>query len=418
MNRAKVSSFLTQGAEVAVLFMAFAIPISKAMVNVAFGFLIFFWLCKKVINKDFTVPKTPLSILFLLLLFITALSMVNTISVKSSIGGLTKILKQIVLFFAIVETLNERRAIKLAIFGLIAGCALATVDGIWQFLSGRDFIRGNSLPEGLKNSFGENRPRISASTSGPIWFGSYLVSVIPLLVSLFLYSAKKYLKLILGILLFGALFCLVNTHARGPALGLALSLVMFAVIKRDFRFIILLLALFLSAFFILPKTVIDWTLGNFNLLDFFVEKGGRRLHWQAALNMIKTHPLVGVGTNTFSLNYVKFRIAGDNFTGWYAHNSYLHMAAEIGLTGVLIFLSMIVAVFKKAGGLFSSKENNLFESLRIGLYIGLAAYLAAALQDSILQSSNLTVLFWLLVSFLLSVNKIIGRELELNGGVR
>jgi len=71
----------------------------------------------------------------------------------------------------------------------------------------------------------------------------------------------------------------------------------------------------------------------------------RTAHWVAAVHMVESHPLTGVGGGNFSSHYRaetgywRFRISRGH-----AHNAYLQIAAEVGLPGMLGYACLLAAV--------------------------------------------------------------------------
>ena len=66
--------------------------------------------------------------------------------------------------------------------------------------------------------------------------------------------------------------------------------------------------------------------------------------WKEAIAIIKDHPFLGCGLNTYSIVAPKYKIAEGG--GIYPHNSYLQMAAETGLLGLGAFLWIIIILFR------------------------------------------------------------------------
>lgn len=64
----------------------------------------------------------------------------------------------------------------------------------------------------------------------------------------------------------------------------------------------------------------------------------RRLTWRSTLAMVKERPLQGFGLGTWRYVHPRYAIAG--FTRM-AHQSYLQLAAEIGVPGLLAFLALL-----------------------------------------------------------------------------
>jgi len=71
-----------------------------------------------------------------------------------------------------------------------------------------------------------------------------------------------------------------------------------------------------------------------------LDDNGRWPLWLSAFEMIKNHPLLGVGPMHFAFN--NFTIAA------HPHNSVLHIAAEYGLPVILIAIYLVIAFLKKA----------------------------------------------------------------------
>jgi len=71
----------------------------------------------------------------------------------------------------------------------------------------------------------------------------------------------------------------------------------------------------------------------------------RTAHWVAAVHMVESHPVTGVGAGEFSANYRadtgywRFRISRGH-----AHNAYLQLAAEVGLPVMLAYACLLAAI--------------------------------------------------------------------------
>ena len=407
MNKAKIIHFCDKAAEVSLCFVAFSFAISIATTNVFLGFLIFFWFIKRILTKNFYPAKNPLNILFILLFVASFLSMFNTIELSTSIGGIGRLFKCLMLFWAIIDTVNDKAKLKRVVWAICAGLLLVSVDGIFQYFTGKDFIRGNvSLGADFwKNTYGVDVRRLCASMRSNI-FACYLVSAIPLVLSLVLYYFKGMKRLFFALLGIMAFFCMVNTFFRGAALTFVVVIILLSIIKKDIKLAAVLLIIAVCVPFFLPKPVLKWAAENPNPIDFFVEKTGRRLHWQTALNMIKAHPVIGVGLKTFLGNYASYKEPNDPFTGFNAHNSYLHLAAETGFFGLTVFIGMIVAAIIAWRRSYRKIRAPDFQAISLGLFGAFIAFLVVSIFDSFLQSSNMTVLFYFILGLLMAANKI------------
>ncbi len=71
----------------------------------------------------------------------------------------------------------------------------------------------------------------------------------------------------------------------------------------------------------------------------------RLAHWQAALNMLRDHPVLGVGIGNYVPVYPAYALPGWKDPLGHAHNYYLHVAAETGMLGLCAYLLLVAASF-------------------------------------------------------------------------
>ncbi len=71
----------------------------------------------------------------------------------------------------------------------------------------------------------------------------------------------------------------------------------------------------------------------------------RVAHWQAALNMAQSKPILGVGLGNYEVVYDKYRLINWQAPLGHAHNFYLNTLAETGIVGLAAYLCFWLAVF-------------------------------------------------------------------------
>lgn len=105
------------------------------------------------------------------------------------------------------------------------------------------------------------------------------------------------------------------------------------------------------------------------------------------------NPIFGLGLNTYSDYFPKFRPA-DYPAIMYAHNSYLQIASEAGLSGCILFFSfqtaVVVSIFRKAVQIRTETQKILV----LGLTAGICGIMANAFLESLFQSTQLRTHYW------------------------
>ncbi|MFO1052097.1 MAG: putative O-glycosylation ligase, exosortase A system-associated [Planctomycetota bacterium] len=141
------------------------------------------------------------------------------------------------------------------------------------------------------------------------------------------------------------------THSRGGFLSMTTALLMIAARSgKLFRASIGLSVLVVLFFAFAPKDVTD-RLGTITDVregkqDSSVE--GRLVSWAIALEMVKHHPLLGVGLKNFQANYQEFGkivFPGIPVITRVTHNSYLQIWSENGSLAFICFLLILFSVF-------------------------------------------------------------------------
>jgi putative inorganic carbon (hco3(-)) transporter len=70
----------------------------------------------------------------------------------------------------------------------------------------------------------------------------------------------------------------------------------------------------------------------------------RLAHWQAALNMARSHPILGVGMGNYEIAYPAYRLINWKFPLGHAHNYYLNVFAEAGMIGLVCYAALWAGV--------------------------------------------------------------------------
>jgi len=381
-----------------------AIPVaasfSSAAVDAFIGFMGVSFILKKILTRDAAIPRTPINLPFALLVLVSLLSFFNSVNLHSSLQGILKLMKYSLVIFIPAAEIRDRRHFIRILAALLFGLFSSSFDAIYQLITGFDLYRHHAYDSII------GLARLKAAFPHTNIFAGYLALFTPLSIALLLYHFKGRARMILDIIVITALFCLMHTFCRSAIVGVWLAVIVMALIRKDRIILLLAIVAALAVPFLLPGNIKDWAKTTGSVSEFLLNKE-RFVLYETSFNMIKHHPWLGVGVNTYSLNYQKYKLhdtsAETANTAWYAHNSYLQMAGETGLTGLLIFIWLLYLFFSRGFAFYRKSGDNLLRVCCLGMLMGTLAFLVNGLTETNLYYPKIATLFWFQAGILLGM---------------
>jgi len=388
-----------------IILLPFSMSIAPAPLSIFEGFLAISFLAKRVLKKEPIFVKTAINVPLLFFFTLTCLSVLNSINYGDSLrGGIFKLIRYILVFFIMVNEINDTRHIKRIIVAVSAGMLLASFDGIWQVFIGRDFIRGYAPVVNI------GLVRATAAFKDSNTFGIYLSGLAPLIFGLAIYCRKGREKILFILISLIVLIGIILTYSRPTLLAIYLALLFLGMAKKNRVLVTFLILFLLASPFILPKSVKDWAKGvDYNPFRFMCNDD-RIAVYRNSLHMIKEHPFIGLGANTYMKNYKKYRepveyrnIVTKDYM--YAHNNFLHMASEIGLLGLGIFIWLLYKLFRECRRIYKKLDDDYLKIASISLLACLLAFLVNGLTESSLYYARVALIFWYICGLSLALKK-------------
>ena len=387
-----------------IILLPFSVAIAPGVANTVIGIMIGAFLIEKIIKKEKLCSVSLPVIIFGVFIAIGALSFINTVSVKESLNGMVKIFKFFLIFLVCSESIKDKEHFKKIAISVACGISLIGIDALWQLFSGKDFIRGNSIQGAI------GLPRATASFPGCNAMGVYLTGLTPLIAGLALFSTRLKSRVFFTLAALIGSIGVYLSFSRGAGLGLFISVFFLSLVRKN-KIIIWGLILLLVIFpFVMPKNIKVWAKSvNYNPVALFICETRLSLY-QNTVHMISQHPFVGVGVNTFSKNYGKYKVAAvetvtktqDNM---YAHNSFLQMGGEMGLLGLGAFLIFLFFVLKSIWLAFKRDTDPFLKALSVSVFAAIIAYLINGLTETSLYYARLVMIFWFLIGVGLALNR-------------
>ena len=391
------------------------------------------WIVRKIRTGRFF-DRTPLDWPLALLMLMVLVSLFATYDISQSLPKICGIVLGLAVYYCVVHRCTHRSAWAAAagIF-LLAGigiCLLAVLGSQWPdkvpFLSSLPTwlpLRITGLP-GAEEGINANE------------VAGALLWVVPLtwtlLIAALIYAGNLWksighwrtVAVVTASLLISGLTTgiLTLTQSRAGLLGLVLaSPIVIPVFSpgRTRRTAFIAFLLFLGASLTVVAALGPGIMGSAFETDATSEGSIVSLHsmegrleiWSRSIYGIQDFAFTGMGMNTFRevvhILYPLFHIGPDTNIG-HAHNEFLQAALDLGIPGLIAFLSvnlgafwMLAQTWKRRGRL--PFPESLSRSLILGLGGGLAAHMIYGLLDAVALGAKPGIIWWMLLGLIASL---------------
>lgn len=402
------------------------LPVSSAMVETGSFLMLLAYLGKRIALLDFSrlfsgkkkarnlgkvllpVP-TPLDGPLMVYALVAVVSVALSEYKALGAGALfTKLFQQLLVFYTVREALSRPERVWIFLICAAGSLCVVSLDGLYQFWSGTDLIRGISSVQG----------RTSATFKHPNDFATYLVSLLPVVIltgwlgTFFpgadrISSGKKEIDLSPGRLRMPARFAavigslvLILTYSRVAWMCLfAGGIIIFHNSWKRLAVSLTVVSVLIAVGVVTISSVREVDVANPRGIISF---SSRDIYWESAWKIIQENFWHGVGYNAYS------RWAGDSELDlrWrgYPHNCFLQIWAETGVFGLAAFLWFLIRLFGQAVRCLRAPPPGGSYSVCLGLTAGLTAFLFYVLLDTALYSTQLSALFWILAGSLVAVS--------------
>ncbi len=354
-------------------------------------------------------------------------------------GFFGKTLEATLLFFAVTQCMISRRRLNIFLSIFLVSAVFVSMDAGWQYFFKKDFIFGHAFT-------GDGR--VSSCFGHPNDLGAYLVIPLAFLISLLLsaWSARRECSVYFDISVDGFLRVFVVsigvfltavtlgwTFSRGAWIGFTASMVTLSFINRKkWYFPLILTVIFLVVFasqigsirnvsFVTDDIFFDgrfraerfesgnptikgsnlkYALEDFRLALSRFSGTGRFGFWRETVQVALAAPIFGTGLNTYSKAAPRYN---KKWTGYYAHNCYLQMLAEIGVVGLASFFLVIYVFARTTLAGLRKVSQGFYRTIIAGLFAGWVGFLVHSGFDTNFYSTRLVNLMWISMGLIVAV---------------
>jgi len=390
-NTLKISTICDRIIEYGILLLVFIMPFkhTASIESIALLLPLLAWIIKLRYVPDAHFIKTPLNFPIMYWGIIVMLASIGSIAPAYSFYEFrSQFLKQIILFFIVINNIKTNKQILRIVYVLAVSACIFSIYGIHGYLN-------NTLTE-----YGRAKGTFDSYSRSAM----YCMLVIPLVLTMSFHTKNKYTKLILilSALLTGIL--LVLTFTRGPWIILFVILLVLLFRKSKKILTIFLAALALLVLFYGPVTErVKFT--------FEIKEGinrtlsGRLTLWQNSLQIIKKHPVLGVGygPNIFRKMYLypeyKFYVTDThgNFQQSDAHNLFLQIPIETGIIGLVVFMYLLVGCIKYTYNSYTNAKDHFKKDVLFAIFLTIIGFLVCSISGYFYED-RIGLMFWLYVA--------------------
>lgn len=372
------------------------LPDILSLLFIIFLVMVYFYdhLIKRKNSLNFEPVYIPM-ILFGIIIFIGTITSINPVG---SFRDLTIHFVSLGLVFVMVNSINRLEEFNVIVIFVVFSATIVALIGLYQYVVG--------VPIDAAWVDVENNPDIKARVysvfGNPNVLAEYLIMTIPLSISLMWYSKKIHKKIIFlatsGVLI----LALVLTLSRGGWIGFAFSALIFVLLVEK-RLLLSAIPIVLGGILFLPQSILHRIMSIGNFADS--SNAYRLKMWEITLDIIKDNPIAGVG-----LGHLPFKETFETYIRtmptYHAHNTYLEIAAELGIPGLIAFLILLFVVFKYGIQTLINGENRYIKIMAAGVFSGLGGLLAHGAVENVIYLTRIIVYFWILIGFILVLMKI------------
>lgn len=324
------------------------------------------WLANIFIKRNFSFPLDKQLLYITGFLFFALFSCFFAYDPIFSLGIFVNFLKLVILYFLIICLITEKKHFVIFLNIIIISVIISVLFGFYSLYVG--VATGDLVSLAA---------RVHGLTGDPNILANHALFVLPMFIFGLLHSKSKRIKLVMMAGIFILVLGIITSLSRSGSIGLVFIIgYFFWRLRGNKKIVIAGGLLILLGLFLIPS--LFWE----HLTTLSDISRDPSLRWRARLyvgaaSLFLEHPITGIGLGNFVL-------ISNQFAGKYlvVHNTYLEIAVENGIFGLIMFLLIIFFTFQNFKiGIRLSLEKNDEKMALFGrsLMIGFSGFLITTL---------------------------------------
>ena len=362
---------------------AVGLPLSIVAAHIALGFLILAAVLR-FRSGELRWRKTPLEkALAFYLIVCAATAAVGLVPTKAFIQLAS--FWHVSIYWLMVNTVSDRKELKTIVSIMLIAAALNAAYGVVQ----------NSLDESV---------RAVGSFSHPMTFAGQIQMVLLLAIAVWLQLPWGRERWAMGVLLLVLSGGLVTSYTRSAWIGFLTGGSGIGWMRgiRTGLALLAVIVLFMVIAVIL-KPSLGQRIQSIPDIRLTGSNEERIRIWGATLEMIRDHPIFGVGGGGYRTALEAYRERWNLRSRSHAHNNFLQQAATHGLFGLAAFVAIWVVILKAAWQTARGGLPAPYQGWLVGGAMAVVAFLVAGLFEANFGDSEVAMMMWFMVGLVMWV---------------
>ncbi len=259
-------------------------------------------------------------------------------------------------------------------------------------------------------------------------YGAVLALIAPFFIVMALNKSDSVLRKRVAVIFFVA-FCagILFSYSRAAWVSLMAAFAGFIILafRVKFRFIVAMMILLLGSLYLFQTELImrlernqQESSGEFaehlrsvSNITSDASNLERINRWRSAYRMYQERPILGWGPGTYQMVYAPFQRYEDYtiITTHFgdlgnAHSEYIGPLAESGMPGMLLFVSLALAVMATGVKLYKKAPTREMRLMALGISMGFITYFTHGVLNNFLDTDKASVPFWGMMAILVAMD--------------
>ena len=316
-----------------------------------------------------------------------------------AVSGYRATVQYMLWFLLLMRLLRSDRDLMILYGSLIALAFVISLHGIYQYIIAVPIP--SSWTDQAETSV---RTRVYSIFGSPNIMGDFMLLFAPMAAALAYWFKDRKMQVICWIVTFCMCFACLFTMSRGAWVGMAVAIIVFALLV-DRR---LLGVLLVAMCFALMLPFVSSRLGYLFTEDFATStsNGGRASRWELGLGYLyDSNPLLGLGLGMFGGAVAMQNQVYSWMSYFYMDNYYLKILCEMGWIGLLCFILLLaVMVWTCCRSIYRAHyKPDRMAPLAAGMLSGLCGVLTHCYFENIFEEPYMMAYFWAIVAMIVYI---------------